>query len=261
MNQQSKSNLDVALNHFVATTQPSKIAVIVPLYGYWSDSDNGLGAETLLASMDRINSSTHQIYTIIVADPNKITKPVADVIISKAQAGNTKCIPVPSGACYSEYIKEGIAYAQDETDARFFVIVNPWVMLQDYSIDKLIDRLNRGDSAKIICGFDVHAKIDSYDFLGYSVMAPKEQREINSDLMGFDRLSLEMLNIDGLLKTKSFMEFDIWQTMFSKGFDVITSEALPIFSFDLDWSLIENAGMVEEDRQKFINKWGFNPVD
>lgn len=259
-------NLDETLSKFISRTAKSKVAVIIPLFGYWKDvANNPLNLQTLKLTMDRVNSSVHNLYVFFVAEPNRIPTNIQNYIITKTQAGNCSGVPIhPSKSSYAEYVREGLRVAQETTDSAYFVVINPWNLIQKSGIDIMVDRLNYSDTAKIVCGTDLHKKItlnqfdpEEFERIFYDI--PHEQRETDFNFMGMTRYALEMVSLDQNIKTKIFLERDMWQTLLSKGYDAITTERLPMFVFDVSMQEIEKREDIELDREYFIKKWGFNP--
>lgn len=252
--------LEKTLNDFVAKTAKSKVTVIVPLFGYWNNVESKqLNLETFRLSMSNVLSSLHQVYILFIGEPKTLPVDVANDIVIKSQAGNSKGIPVSTGAPYSEYIRVGIEAAQTETDSQFFIIINPWIMIQQHGIDAMVDRVNRGDAAKVISGFDLRKQIQAEAFLEYRTNVPKETRDLNFNFLGMTRQYSEVFRLDPQIKTHQFLSRDGWQDMYSKGYDVITSDIIPIFPFDVDWKELETLEDFEIDRAYFLKKWGFDP--
>lgn len=259
--------MDDTLGHFMSVTSKSSVAVIVPLYGYWSDiPDNPLVKEQVLSVvMKRIYSNTHHLYIIFVANPQTIPSEennphsVANVLISMAQAGNVKTIPVARDAKYSEYIEAGMDCALNDTNAQFVVVFNPWVMIQDGAIDVLIDRANRADQARVISGFDFRSLVEPENFDNAKINIPSEQWDISFNFMAMPRYIAEMITIDTNYETHEILERDVWQSISSKSFAVITTQRVPIFPFDFPWENYENVEQKEADKSYFGKKWGFIP--
>lgn len=259
MNTPAPSSLDQTLNKFVSVTAKSKVAIVVPLYGYWNDATSDqLNAETLRFSLSRIYSSVHQLYLLFVGDPSRTSKDIGDIILSKNAGGNTRGIATKNDDTYADYIRKGIKAALEETDAQFVVVANPWMMIQHNGIDILIDRVNR-DDAKIVSGFDVRGVIDPALFHTYAYNTPTEKRDLNFDFMGMKRYAAEMVTVDPIYKTHYFLARDMWQTMYTQGFETITTQKLPIFSFEVDWTDLEAPGDFSADKEHFLLKWKYDP--
>lgn len=257
--------LEVALGNFMQITAKSTVAVVVPLYGYWNDiPDNPVNGEVLNAVLRRLYSHLHQILFVFVAHPQSIDhnekdpESVGNILLSKAQAGNVLNVSVKRDASYAEYVEEGIHAALQETRASFIIVINPWVLIQEGSIDVIVDRANFGDNAKIISGFDMRSVIEPENFDTYKTTMPIEQFDVSLNFLGMARFAAEMLVLDPEFKTHKFLERDIWQQMSTKGFDVISSQRLPIFPFDFPWNEHESKGDFKSDEDHFARKWGFN---
>lgn len=252
-------SLDRVLNDFVAKTSKSKVAIIIPLFGYWSDiKDNPLGYDTLKATMDRIYTSAHQAYIFFVADQPRTTSEALQALTAKSFAGQVEGVLAPKGATYGEYVREGLRVASTETDARFFVVVNPWLVLQHNAIDVMIDRLNRRDIA-VVSGYDVKKDADWEKFNNrFSYRTPFESRELNVDFFGLERWALDMFNVHDGFGVHDIFAKDMWQSFYKKGYEVISSQTIPMYVFDLDWTEYETEDDYINDRIKFYKKWGFD---
>lgn len=260
--------LDTALGNFMSMTGKSIVSVVIPLYGYWNDiPDNPVNGEVLNAVLRRVYSQVHHLNLIFVANPETIQNDpkdkysIANILISKSQGGNVLNVSVKREASYVEYVEEGLYAALNETNAQFIIVINPWVMIQDGAIDVLVDRANFGDNAKIISGFDITSvlqeKGEQASFDTYKETMPTEQYDLSLNFLGMPRFVAEMLQLDTEYKTHQFLERDIWQRMFTKGFDVISSQRIPVFPFDFPWTSFETKEQFDSDKLHFIQKWGF----
>lgn len=254
-----KSSLDKTLESFVARTSKSKIAVIVPLFGYVKDAPSEqLNVDTLKLSLDRINSSVHQIYIVFVGEVNKVPEDVGNIIVGRVQAKNAIFTNVPEGSTYTDYLRAGFDTVIKDLEVQFVININPWMIFQHNGIDIMIDRINM-DDAKVFSGFDLRDVIDPKDFHTYRANVPIEERDMTLDFFGMRRGTLDMLKIDPLYKTHYFMARDICQATFRQGFEFITTERVPIFTFKVDWKDLESGENFEADRVYFLSKWGFDP--
>lgn len=258
--------LDQTLNNFMAKTGKSKVAIIIPLYGYWKNiKDNPLGVDTLKVTLDKVTSTVHSLYTFFVGSEKLVPDDVANYLVGKMQAGNAQGVDVAPDAGYAEYIREGLRVARETTDASYFIVLNPWVIIQRNGIDSLVDRLNIGDNAKLISGYDLHQTISTDDFImdefeRYVTATPKEERDVDVNFFGFIRYALEMTPLDPNIKTAHYMKWDMAQTLYSQGYDVITSQRLPIFVFDVNIMDLERQSDIEADKIYYQKKWGFLPA-
>ncbi len=254
------------IDKFIQHTAKSSVAVVVPLYGYWNDIPNNplIEEHVLNLVMNRIYSNVHQLYFIFVANPETIQNDpkdpssVANVLLSKAQGGNTKNIPVARTAPYTEYVAKGVEYALAETKAQFILIVNPWVMIQEGGVDVLVDRANRSDDAKAITGYNLRSVILPEEFEGYQNNNLKEEWDISFDFMCMPRYAAEMVKWETTYQTHWFLEHDIAQTLRSLGFAAINYPQAGIFPFDFPWKQYENTDQYQADQDAFTRKWGFS---
>lgn len=260
------NELDKTLDNFVSHTSKSKIAVIVPLYGYWEDvKDNPLNLQTLQLSVDRITSSVHQVYIFFVGETERFPKDIQNYLVVQAKAGgNCKGVPVTKGASYAEYVRRGVDDAQSKTDATYIIVLNPWNLIQRIGIDAMVDRLNQGDLAKVVSGFNLREEIssDNFDPKEFESMRfniPVENYLVDSNFFGITRQFLEMIPLDKNIKTAYYLEADIFQSMHAQGFASIASQRIPMFVFDVNIALLENPADLESDKQYFVSKWGFIP--
>ncbi len=257
--------VDNAIHDFMSVTGKNSVAVIVPLYGYWSDIKNNplIEEEVLSYVMKRIESTTHQLYIIFVGHPQSIPSDaknphsVANVLLSMSQAGNVISLPIDRHALYSEYIKMGMDYVLNETQSQFVVVFNPWVLIQENSIDILVDRANRADQAKVISGFDFRELVEVEAFDDAKINIPSEEWDLSLDFMAMPRFMAEMTKIDENYQTHKYLERDLWQQVFNMGYGVITSQRVPIFPFDFPWENYETKEQKQLDRDYFGKKWGF----
>jgi hypothetical protein len=255
---ESMQKLDSQINEFMSTVAKSKVAVIIPLYGYWSDiKGNTLNMDVLKYVMDRVYSDTHELYIILVAQKERLPENIWQAINARAFQGNVIGVQAPEDARYSDYINEGLDCALNETKAEFVLILNPWIAIQHGGIDALVNRINKRD-VSFASGYDVTGDIEMEKF-----NSPKEIKREYRDLdLNFIAMTKQMANtivVDPKIKTYRFTTKDILQTSHAKGFIAITTQNVPIHSFGIDWSLIENPQEYEEDLSAFLSKWGFNP--
>ena len=252
------------MDNFMRVTAKATVAVVIPLYGYWNDvPDNMVNGEVLAPVLNRVYSALHNCILIFVAHPptieHKENDPecVANILISRAQAGNVLNVPVERDATYAQYVTEGINAALDTTNAQFVLILNPWVLLQHGAIDTMVDRVNFGDNAKVVSGYDVRALTEPEQFDHYKNGQPKEEWDLSFNFLGMPRYVAEMLELDSAFRTHKFLERDMWQRMSSKGFSVITSQRIPVFPFSFPWQSYETKAQFDADHTHFKQKWGF----
>lgn len=247
------------LQTFVSHIGQSKVAVIVPLYGYHKDSEvEQLSSQSLQVALARLKSSKHHLYFIFVAEPERLVPGLQDIILGKTMGGNTMGVSVTPFSSYAEYVSAGVDRALTETDAQFVMVYNPWIMIKETGVDDLIDRANKGDIG-IVSGFEVNRSVNPADFDSFAFNLPKEHRDLNMNFLAMSRPIAEMIEWDENYKTHFYVSLDIAQRIHNKGFEVITSQFIPIFSFDVDWKLIENPEDYEADKTYFIKNWKFDP--
>jgi hypothetical protein len=260
------TELDKKLDDFIAHTGASKVAVIVPLYGYWKDiEENPLNLQTLQLSMDRITSSIHNVYIFFVAESERMPTDIQNYIVVQSKAGgNCKGVQMKKGSSYTDYIRSGMDAAQNNTGSAYFLVLNPWNLIQRVGIDMMVDRLNYGDEAKIVSGFNLRPEItaDSFDpkeFENMRFNIPVEKYKVDLNFMGITRQFLEITPLDQNIKTAYYLEADIFQSMRAKGFAAVASQRIPMFVFEVNIESLENPEDLESDKRYFISKWGFIP--
>lgn len=247
---------------FVARASRSKVAIVIPMFGYWGDVENGfLDQDTLEASISRARSYAHNAYVLLLAEPKRIPIETAKVLNKSFIQGNAKGVAMESGASYGDYIRKGISVALNETDAQYIVFLNPWAVIQDHGVDTLIDRINIPDNAPVICGYEMHDKIAADDFLKYKANVPVEQMMLTLNFFGMARYIAEMCQFDPDMKTPVFLERDFFQSVASRHFSAVSSERVPIFSFAFDWRQYIPLEDFHHDAAVFQKKWKFLPED
>jgi hypothetical protein len=246
---------------WINTVAPEqKVAIIVPLYGYFKDlKERELGKDTLELLARDLQTSSVKNYIIFVAESKRLTKDVKNFLTVKFASGNVKAIEVEEFASYNQYIEEGIDCALNDTDANFIVVANPWITLRSGEIDGLIGKLNIGD-ASIISGFDVRSiGVSDEEFDGYVFPAPRAMPGFNYNFWGTTRQMAQMFSIDIDFKTRYFTEDDFYQTFVRNNFVTETSQYFPIYTLPVDWKILESEKDFFEDGQRFIDKWHFMP--
>lgn len=247
---------------FIAKTSRTKVAIIIPMFGYWQDvKDSYLDEEILEASLERARSYSHNAYIILLAEPQRLPPSAAKVINSKYIAGNARGVAMPVGSSYGDYMRKGMQVALTETDAAFFIFLNPWTVIQERGVDTLIDRINIPDNAPVICGYDMREKLTPEQFLTYKSTVPVELMMLTFNFFGMNRYIAEMCPLDGNLTTQAYLERDFFQSVASRNYTAVSSERVPIFSFDVDWRQYIPKEDYDTDAQTFLSKWKFAPDD
>ena len=250
------------LDDFIAKTSRTKIAIIVPMFGYFQDiQESFFDEEVLDAALERARSYAHSAYVIILAEPQRLPPWAAKILNTKFVAGNARGVAMPNGSSYGDYLRKGMQVALTETDATFFVFHNPWVVIQDHGVDTLIDRINLPDNAPVICGYEMHDKVAPEQFLQYTTSTPDERRQLSFNFFGVSRFIAEMCPLDPSMKTQAYLERDFFQNVATKHYSAVSSERVPIFSFDVPWDLYVPPGDYAHDAGFFSAKWKFLPDD
>lgn len=252
---------------FIRSTARSKIAVIVPLYGYWGDVHGFLKEDTISSAMVNVTSTAHTWYTVVVAESQRMSHGVYATIAGYNTGGNMRGVDVPVGSSYADYVAKGIEVALDETDAQYIIVYNPWGVIQRHGIDILVDRVNLNGNAPVICGYDLQAELQADQFSSYKATQPREfasyraKHLLSFNFIGMRRFIAEMCSVDPRFKTQPFAERDFFQQIAMKNFDAVTSERVPIYTFKVPWHDYVPDEWYEDDLQEFVKKWGFTPGD
>ena len=78
--------IEKTLESFISKTEKSKIAVVIPMFGYWKESYQ-LDELTLKATLSRIYSHVHQIYLLFLVDEDSNRTPMR---VASMMAGKYK---------------------------------------------------------------------------------------------------------------------------------------------------------------------------
>lgn len=241
-------------------------AIIVPLFGYFKDSPvQQFTVKSLQYSLSRVHTSNLKSYIIFVAESDRIPLEIQQFLVTNYSAGNIKGAHVDRDSSYIEYIEEGIDVALNETDAKFIVVVNPWISIREGEIDNMLERLNKGD-VSIVSGFDLKTYknngtvgIPAEEFDTFVFNPPQASPGFNWNFWAMMRQTAQMITLDIDYKTHYFFERDMIQQFGQKGFIFEQNQNFPIYSFDVDWKLVEPEAEFFEDGQRFLDKWHFSP--
>jgi len=192
---------------------------------------------------------------------------VQNVLIGRSKAGGMEVLDLDKYSGYGDYIKDGIEYLLENTDCEYIVITNPWIMLKDNSIDQMAQRLNTGD-VDIISGVDLRKLVwgtyngipaEQFDTFNFNPPTEIANKHFDFNFWGMTRQHAQVLisRIDTDYKTIFFQQADIWGNAFNIQYNLISSQFLPFYSFDIDFKTVDAKDEFEEDKQHFIDKWGF----
>jgi len=234
-------------------------AVVIPLYGFWNDNEvEQMTPEVLSVILSRVKSETHAVYIVLVAEENRTINTLVNKIAALMLSGSLVLKKIPAYSSYPTYLMEGLRSALEDTHADKIVIYNPWMIIQEKGLDALLKRIARSDVG-IVSGDNVKGKIDVSYFDEYVNPQPKELMNLELGFFGFNRPIAEMVKIDTDFKTHYFTAKDMWQDTYKTGFQVISTEEIPTYNLDIDWRYIEDRESFDDDKRKFISKWGFDP--
>jgi hypothetical protein len=257
------------MEEFIRSTARSKVAVVVPLYGYWGGVENGFFDEDILrTALEHVVSFAHTWYIIPLAEPERLTRQMYETLNGYNSGGNMNGVRMPAGSTYPDYVAKGIEVALRETDSQYIVVYNPWGVIQKHGVDSMIERITLNGNAPVICGYDMRAEIAPQEFMSYKVKAaPREfasyraKHLLSLNFIGMKRFIAEMCTIDPRFKTQPFAERDFFQQVAMKGFDAVTSERVPTFFFEVPWEKYVEPDWYADDMEMFVKKWGFTPAD
>ena len=127
----------------------------------------------------------------------------------------------------------------------------------------MLERLNRGD-VSIVSGFDLRTYdnngkigIPADEFNDYKFNPPRAFSGFDWNFWAMNRQTAQMITLDIDYKTHYFFERDMIQQLGQKRFVFESSQFFPIYSFDVDWKLVESETDFFEDGQRFLDKWHF----
>jgi hypothetical protein len=250
----------------------SKVVAIVPLYGYWNDVDvEELTEQVLMVSLFRLKSSKTPLNIVFVLEKQRVTEGVRNVLIGRIKGGNVVLREVEPFSSYSEYLSEGFDSAislleSDDYRNTFIVVMNPWIIIREDGVDTLLERLNKMD-AFIVSGYDLRFHegkgIKSEEFDNFKFNPPIEIRDFDMNFWGITgTMAFELTKNEGIdteYKTHYFISRDLWTRSRTRGFEVIQSQFIPIYSFEINWKQLESIDEFNEDKRRFLEKWGFDP--
>jgi len=234
--------------------------IIIPLYGFLKEQVvPDLTVEVLNVALFRLRSFFHKVSFVFVGEKGRVDDKVLNALVNRKIQRDTKGVEVEAHATYAMYLNEGIRYALENTTSKYFICANPWVMFGKDAIDVLLERINRVD-VSVCSGFDLRKdNIPAADFDSHRYNPAQEFIGFDINLFGFTRPVAEQLTIDVNYQTKEYLRFDISQYIHSKAQNVISSQAIPIYSLDIDWSTLEGEDETNADKARFQEKWGFIP--
>ncbi|MHB8483464.1 MAG: hypothetical protein ACYDBV_12150 [Nitrospiria bacterium] len=247
------------------------VAIVVPLYGMFRDGVipelteefeyDGKKSTVFQTSMSRLRSYKHKYYYVFVGEKGRVSDSVMHSIMGKNLAGNTRGVEVEQHATYAMYVDEGIRYALENLDSKFIVVAAPWLMLKEESIDSIMAVTN-GIGSDVTSGFDLRRdNVSPADFENHVYNPPRRFWGINVNFFGANRSVLESIKIDTGYKTQTYFERDLWQIMQSKGLTSFMFQDIMVYSVDIDWSPLEGTPEREDDKARFLQKWGFAPAE
>ena len=243
------------------------VAIIVPLYGLVEGEPViGLNAELLQASLSRMTSSRNKTYTFFVGEGEAIAPGVIEVVTGKLQSKSAVAVNVPVGATYGQYVNAGIQEALATTQAKFFIVASPTQMLGLSTVDALIEGLNKGNIG-VLSAFDLRKKFPALGYNdpiaptqldGYQFNPPRSYSGVNINLFGIPRPLAEIRKFDEKYRSVELLQQDTFYTSRTTT-NIQVHQAIPTYSFELDWSAVEPKEAIQADADYFKSKWGFMP--
>ena len=260
---------DIPGTDFISTIPPDEtVSVIVPLHGLTQEQAvGGLNVQTLTATLSRLSSAKNKIYLFFVGEGENLASGVIEAISGYLTAHNAVAVNVPTGSTLGYYINVGVKEAIAQTKSKFFVVVTPYQMLGEHSIDILLEGLNKGNIG-VLSGFDLAKKCSA---IGYNEPITAEQFDafqfnparsfngININFFGLSRPMAELLSIDETYKTNELLQQDAFYGLRGR-VTMAIHQGIPTYSFTLDWSGVETPEVIGADSAYFLKKWGFSPT-
>jgi hypothetical protein len=256
-----------APDDLISTVSPDEtIAVVIPLYGFWKDIENGqLNTEVLKYSLDRIKSFFNKVYFLFPAEQQRLDPMVKNYLIGKQMAGNAVAVVVEPHSTYAEYLNEGISFALEETDCKYVLVVSPWIAIKEGALDRMVNLLNRPDVATC-SGTDLRlGGVDDSELDTFTYNPPNDLVGVDINFFGMSRPVAEIMrNADGETfnteyKTTHFLARDIFEALKQRGCPSLQTQQITFYSFPVDWSEIEDPADFAEDKETFLHTWNFDP--
>lgn len=246
----------------LSTVPPDQtVAIIIPLYGYWKDLANSeLNLDVLKYTLSRATSFHNKIYFLFPCEAPRLDNEVKNYLVGKQLAGNAVGVEVEPFATYADYVNEGIEFALEETDARFLIVMNPWIAVREGGLDRMLNLLNRAD-VSACSGYDMRKKnlpdteLDTYEF-----NPPQDTVGFDINFFGITRPVADMMRFDIGYRSTAFLSRDFYEEMRRNGYSLLLTEQIPFYSFPVSWKDLEDPGDFAQDKQKFNEKWRFDPL-
>jgi len=247
------------MNINIPTTET--VTFVIPLYGFTNDVNiDLLDYNALRMTLLNLKSKNIGSYIIFVGENGNTNINVLNVIEGMKKGGNVRAVETEKYSSLAMYLNEGIRSALELTSSNFIICVSPFVMLQQDTVDRMIDILNKGEIG-IYSGFD--ARIDGVsdtEFEGKEYIPIKYFDLVDINLFGFHRNSADNVLFDTEYRSRKYLAIDLWNSMRMKGYECVNSNAALFWSLDIDWSSLDTDSNVSLDKDRFIKKWRFEPT-
>jgi len=239
-----------------------KTVVVIPLYGYWADLPvEQLNYQTLHKFLEGFHFTDKYVKYIFVGEKERLPKDIINLFLTKFVDGATTFVNVQAFSVYAEYLGAGLKEALEDPSVHVIIFANPWIYLAPHTANQLVERVDLSDYG-IICGWDKKEDgLTPDEFLQHPLQNAVDRIGISRDLFGFGRIIGGTINFDDNYKTPYYVLADFWGQLHTKGQESLRVGNLAYYSFDVDFSLIEPEENFEEDKNYFVQKWGFEPAD
>lgn len=252
MTNQEEASTDI----FATIPKEETVCFIVPMYGYIQGYDV-LNSEILQIFLYRLRSFFHQAYYVFVAERETIDKESFSILSGRVMQGNVKVVETEKHSTLSMYFETGLDFAINKMNSNYFVFATPWTVLGKDSVDVAIERVNKTDIG-ICSGFDVRKDdVKPEDFEAKRYSPAMEYKNFDVNFFAFNRAVAETIKVDTSFLSRDIFGRDIERYIRTRGYIVITSQSVPFYSYDIDWSFIEEEKNRVEDIKRFRDKWGY----
>lgn len=246
---------------FATIPAEETVAIIIPLYEMVKDGlIPAINYQMLEVSLLRLRSYFHKTFKIFVGEKTRTTDEALSIVQGHLAAKNALLVDTDEFATFGMYLQDGLDAAKQHTTSKYFIIATPWQMVGNDSLDVILERVNKIDVG-VVSGFDVRGVgVEPGDFDAYKFNPPREFTSLDLNFWGITRAVAEGLQFDLKYQTRQMLERDMFQTLHSRGYNAITSQQAPIYTFNIDWTPLEGDKEKTEDLEHFKSKWGFIPA-
>lgn len=252
---------------FATIPKEETATIIVPLYEMTKDSlVPVITHEMLQVALLRLRSFFHKSYLVFVGESGRTTNEALAVVQGHLAAHNAVYTEIEQFSSFGMYLQAGLKAGLEQTESKYFIFATPWQMVGSSSVDVLLERINRIDIA-MCSGFDTRLPVPSIGYEGVSPAdfdsvkfnPPREFLGIDVNFFGMTKTIADTLQFDPTYSTRSMLQQDLFQVLKSRQSYAAITQQVPIYTFDIDWSPIEDEQAISADKEYFKSKWGFLP--